>query len=201
MKAMTPESNNIPFSDNAPVTVMVTRHVKPGCEKKFEALVSDLDKKARTFPGHLGTNVFRPTPKGQQYHLIYKFDSLKHFQDWKSSEIRTNAYIDIQELLLEEPKLEVLSGLETWFTLPNQPAIIPPPRYKMAIVSWLAIYPLVVLILSLLNPILVTLPIVARAALITLIAIPTMTYVLMPNMAKLFARWLYPPVPGQVELE
>ena len=89
--------------------------------------------------------------------------------------------------------LRVMTGLETWFNLPHyNGAIIPPPRYKMALISWLAIYPLVLVILELLNPILIILPIPLRAAIITLISITSMTYFLMPHIVRLFSAWLYP---------
>lgn len=39
--------------------------------------------------------------------------------------------------------LKVLCGLETWFTLSPGEAIVPPPRYKMAIVTWIAMFPLI----------------------------------------------------------
>ena len=37
------------------------------------------------------------------------------------------------------------SGLDTWFTLPDMPAPVkPPPKWKMALVTWLALFPMVI---------------------------------------------------------
>jgi antibiotic biosynthesis monooxygenase (ABM) superfamily enzyme len=36
---------------------------------------------------------------------------------------------------------EFLTGLESWFTLPTQPGAPPPPPYKMAILTWVTIFP------------------------------------------------------------
>jgi hypothetical protein len=33
-------------------------------------------------------------------------------------------------------RTQVLTGLEGWFTLPSQPGAPPPPRYKMAVLTW-----------------------------------------------------------------
>lgn len=183
-----------------PVTITVSRLVKPGCETEFEKLASEVSQHANTFPGHLGTDLFRPSGDNKEYRIIYKFDCMSHFYAWKNSEIRTDYYKKIKPLLCKPPQVSVLTGLETWFDLPNhQGPLAPPPRYKMAIVSWIAIYPLVILILEVLNPIVSHLNIPAKAAMITLIAIPTMTYILMPRMTQWFSRWLYPTIPEKIE--
>lgn len=178
-----------------PVTVSVIRQVKPGCELAFETLAAQLSKEAKLYPGHLGTNLFRPPNSELEYHIIYKFDCMSHFHAWEISDIRAKYYKEILPLLVKEPEVQILSGLETWFDLPYyKGTLITPPRYKMAIISWLAIYPLIVVILECLSPILTALPIPLRAAIITLIAIPSMTYILMPYMARIFSAWLYPQI-------
>ncbi len=176
-----------------PVTVTIIRHVKPGCELAFERLVRELAAEARQYNGHLGANIFRPNDANFEYHLIDKFDSLSHYHQWEKSTVRAAYYQQIEPLLVKPPRIQIISGLETWFDSPTTSGnFVPPPRYKMAIASWLAIYPLVVLILESLNPLLKQLNIPCRALLITMIAIPTMTYVLMPQMVKLLNQWLYP---------
>jgi antibiotic biosynthesis monooxygenase (ABM) superfamily enzyme len=38
-----------------------------------------------------------------------------------------------------------VTGLETWFTLPGAPGAVPPPPYKMALLTWITIFPLMCL--------------------------------------------------------
>ena len=58
-----------------PVTVVISRRVKRGCEKAFEKFISGITASAMTFEGHLGTNVFRPSsPADNEYRIIFKFD-------------------------------------------------------------------------------------------------------------------------------
>jgi antibiotic biosynthesis monooxygenase (ABM) superfamily enzyme len=40
-------------------------------------------------------------------------------------------------------RTEYLTGLETWFTLPTDPGAPAPPRYKMALLTWITIFPLI----------------------------------------------------------
>ncbi|MEM8778187.1 MAG: hypothetical protein AAGF26_04800, partial [Cyanobacteria bacterium P01_G01_bin.49] len=80
----------------------------------------------------------------------------------------------------------------TWFTLSSDKPFIPPPRYKMAAITWLAIFPLINLINRILAPILNNLSSVQRSLVLTAILVPLMTYIVMPRMTRLFSFWLYP---------
>jgi antibiotic biosynthesis monooxygenase (ABM) superfamily enzyme len=64
------------------------------------------------------------------------------------------------------------------------------PKYKMAVVIWLAIYPTINLIMWLLGDFLSTLPLPLRTLVLTLILVPLMVYVLLPLVNKAFHRWL-----------
>jgi antibiotic biosynthesis monooxygenase (ABM) superfamily enzyme len=96
------------------------------------------------------------------------------------------------EPLVHEEKVHVLTGLETWFTLPTKPGEPAPPRYKMVIVSWLAIFPIVTLIFSVFGQWLNLLPTLLRTLVFTAVMVTLMTYVVMPRMTRLFSFWLYP---------
>lgn len=66
----------------------------------------------------------------------------------------------------------------------------PPPKYKMAILIWLAIYPSITLLLFLLGPALLDLPLMLRTLTLTVILVPLMVFVLLPMMTRLFRGWL-----------
>jgi antibiotic biosynthesis monooxygenase (ABM) superfamily enzyme len=68
----------------------------------------------------------------------------------------------------------------------------PVPRYKMAVIIWLAIYPALTITLVLLSPLLAPLPLVLRTLVLTALLVPIMVYVLLPAMQRLFAAWLHP---------
>ncbi len=175
------------------VTVVISRRVKPGCEADFEAFLIGVIAACGQFPGYLGSNIFRPaSPDDPEYRVIFKFDRLGNLRRWEMSEERQRWFTQAEALTECPPNIQVLTGLETWFTLPGKAAIIPPPRYKMALVTWLAVFPLITLISTVLQNQLVQLPIVLRVMIVTAIAVPTMTYLLMPQMTQIFAWWLYP---------
>ncbi|HEY9646668.1 MAG TPA: antibiotic biosynthesis monooxygenase [Chroococcidiopsis sp.] len=183
-------------SPDTAVTVVISRRVKPGCEEQFEAFLLGVTAACSQFPGYLGSSIFRPASADDpEYRVIFKFDQLSHLRRWETSAERQTWFAQAEALTECPPTIQVLTGLETWFTLPGKAAIVPPPRYKMALVTWLAVFPLITLISAVLQNQLLPLPLVLRVMVVTAIAVPTMTYGLMPQMTRLFAQWLYPPPP------
>jgi antibiotic biosynthesis monooxygenase (ABM) superfamily enzyme len=67
-----------------------------------------------------------------------------------------------------------------------------PPRYKIFLLTWLAIYPLITVIFLLFGQQLSLLPIPIRTLLLTLVLVYLMTYIVMPWLTKVFFTWLYP---------
>jgi antibiotic biosynthesis monooxygenase (ABM) superfamily enzyme len=62
----------------------------------------------------------------------------------------------------------------------------------MALLTWIAIFPLITALVVALGPLLEGLPLVARLGITTAIAVPLMTWVVMPRVTRLLRRWLYP---------
>ena len=66
------------------------------------------------------------------------------------------------------------------------------PRWKTAIVVWLAIYPTITLVLWLAGPSLASWPLTLRTLAITAVVVPLMVYLLMPAFQRLLRPWLRP---------
>ncbi|MBW4617829.1 MAG: antibiotic biosynthesis monooxygenase [Cyanosarcina radialis HA8281-LM2] len=177
-------------TDDPPVTVDVIQRVKPGCEQTFEQSVKDLIAAASSFEGHLGVNVFRTG--NSEYRIVFKFDRISHLKQWESSPIRQRLLQQVRQLTLDEGQISIITGLETWFTLPAQPGLPAPPRYKMVVLSGIAIFILLNLATTFLVPLLQPLPRLLQTLVVVLSIVSIMTYVVMPRLTKLFAKWLYP---------
>ena len=179
--------------DDPPVTAVASRRVKQGREREFEDWVSGILLAANQFPGYLGSEVLRPSdPEDNEYKIIFRFDHASNLHAWENSEERQRWLRQSRPLLQEEEKVDVLTGLETWFTLPSKSGESAPPRYKMAIVTWLAVFPVVAVIFSVFGQWLALLPTLLRTLVFTLVMVTLMTYVIMPRMTRLFSFWLYP---------
>jgi uncharacterized protein len=186
-----------PAEVEGPVTTTVTRRVKPGHEAAYEGFLAGISGAARAFPGYLGVEVFRPAPGGtDEYRMVYRFDSAAHLRAWLDSAEHT-AWLARAEPHVAGPiQSQVLTGLEGWFTLPTQPGVPPPPAYKMALVTWATIFPLITLVVVATAPLVGGWPLVVRLAVTTGVTVPLMTWVVMPRVTRLLRRWLYPDRPG-----
>jgi len=85
-----------------------------------------------------------------------------------------------------------LTGLETWFELPNDPGRPAPPRWKMVVVTWIGVFPLLGLLQWQIAPRLGNIALLPRVMVIALVVVATMTYLVMPRLTILLRRWLYP---------
>ena len=177
----------------APLTVVVSRRVRKGQQEAFEALSSQMTERASRFPGYLGTAMFRPaSPDDPGYRIVFKFRDRETLIAWEESEERAELLEQIESLLVQPSEREVTSGIVTWFTLPGQNPVQPPPKWKMTIVSWLALYPAVTLVFVIFGDLLAKVPLLLRTMIVTIVVMALMSYVLMPRMTKWFAFWLFP---------
>jgi uncharacterized protein len=172
--------------------VAITRHVKPGSETGFEAAVRGVILAASTFPGYVGSEVLYPTTKRGAWQLILRFDTLAHLQEWEESPICQGWIARADALTIGDPKVLRVNGLEAWFALPEVPNMLPPPKWKTAIVSAIGIYPMISLMPILLKPITNGLPAWLATLVSIAIMMPLMTWVIMPQITRLFKLWLYP---------
>ncbi len=187
------EHKDIASGEDPPVTAVASRRVKPGREQEFEEWVSEILGAAAEFPGYLGSNVIRPSESGDdEFQIVFKFDHASNLKQWEVSQERHHWLRKSRDLLLEKEKVRVLTGLETWFTLTSHPGEPSPPRYKMALVTWIAVFPLATAIFAITQPLLGGLPTVLRTLVFTITMVTLMTYVVMPRMTRLFSFWLYP---------
>ncbi|CAN5593116.1 antibiotic biosynthesis monooxygenase [soil metagenome] len=187
------ESSEDQRREDPPVTGVASRRFEPGREGEFETWVSGILGAVQGFPGYLGSDVLRPSDSKEddEYSIIYRFDHASNLKRWEESDERRR-WLDKAEPLVREQTVRRLTGLETWFTLPSRDGEPAPPRYKMAIVTWLAVFPTVLIIFTLFGPLLNLLPTVLRTLLFTLTMVTLMTYLIMPRMTRLFSFWLYP---------
>lgn len=185
----TPATEATPATDDPPVTAIVWRRCEPGREGEVAELLSGMAGTTSGFPGYMGAHIVRT---GGEYGAVFKFDRASNLERWMASEERRRWNERLGGAVREEPRARVITGLETWFTLPERAGEAAPPRHRMAAVTWLAAFPLVSAIFFLFGPWLEAMPLLLRTLVLSAAWVPLMAYVVMPRMTRLFAFWLYP---------
>jgi uncharacterized protein len=175
--------------------VAISRQVKPGSESAFEEAVRGVILAASKFPGYVGGEVLYPQTKRGEWQLILRFDTLLHLQEWEASPICQSWIAQAEALSLDTPKIIRVNGLEAWFALPEVPNALPPPKWKTAVVSAVGLYPIISVMPTLLKPITSGLPFWLANLISIIIMMPLMTWVIMPQVTRLFRSWLYPAQP------
>ena len=171
------------FTDQA-IGVVVSRRVLMANVAAFETALGELKQISSKQPGQIACDVLRGTVTrgARDYFIAYRFADEMRLRAWESSPERRTLVERIDALTTGGRRHE-LTGLEAWFDLP--PGQLPPPRHRMALVTWLGIWPLVSLALWLLAPYLLVLPFLLRTATLSALIVLIMTYVVMPQLTKL----------------
>lgn len=180
----------------APVTRIARRHARPGQEAAYEAMVREMFAIMQSARGFLGADILPPEEAGGAYQVIVRFASEADLQQWDASTARAAMHLKMRAVAEDEPEYRRLSGLEAWFTQAVVPATMHPPRVRMAIVTWLGIFPTVSLVLWFIAPLLGSLPFLLRTGLMTALVVVVMTWGVMPRLTKFMRGWLNPARPN-----
>lgn len=184
-----------PSDSEGPVTVIISRRMKPGTEEWFEEWLRGVTADAVRFPGHLGVDVIRPpnTATGD-YVLVFRFETYAHLRAWDESPVRADWLKRAEPYAAGAPVVRRVTGLEYWFRPPGLRAM-PPALHRMTLVMVLCLYPLLILTVPPLRHLLQGLPELIAALLVGLLLVYLTTYRLMPVLARRLSAWLFPKPP------
>ncbi len=173
------------------MTVLISRNVKAGCEADFERVTTSFMQVAARFSGYLGAQLVHPGEDPEvedaMYHIVLAFDDQSSLDAWRDSPERKLGLAAAAPFIEGELKFKSMSGLGLWFRTaqPN------PPRWKVAVVTWLGICPTVYLLFLIMGDLLSSWWLLPRTALLTLAVVVLMTWVVAPQITKLFRPWLF----------
>ncbi|PQV62661.1 hypothetical protein B1R32_12510 [Abditibacterium utsteinense] len=177
-----------------PVTVQIIRVVRPGSEAAFEAALHEFIASSLVGPDQDGVHVLRPAPGSgsREYGILRRFQSARARDEFYHSALFARWQKTVAPLVEGAPRYETLSGLETWFALPGNVPIVPPPRWKMALVTLLAVFPLSLVLQKLVAPQIHSWHSLLQYLTISSCMVVMLTWVLMPNLTRLLQGWIHP---------
>ncbi len=194
MEILYPVSTAAP-RDNAlahgSVTVLVDREVPTAQEAGFLATLEGLLEAFGRFPGTTGSLVFRREAAGQvTFSVLQRFATEADHDAWLASP----AFARWREAVAPpEPApghVRRYSGMEAFFV--SAPAPDAPPRWKMAVVLFLAVMPMSLAMSRWVAPELAHLSLFTGSLLTSVGMVIAMTYAVVPLLTRLFQPWLQP---------
>jgi uncharacterized protein len=182
-------------NDN-PATLLISRLVKAGQEPAYEKLLNEFSTEAQRFPGYVGANFIRPTSKARpEYVTVLRFASDETLTQWQQSEPYKRLAAAVELIAQGPASMRRASGLEVWFTPAGVTAATAPSPHKMALVLFVVVFALSCLLIPAINRLGASWPIYVRISISVALQVLLMTYVIMPRVTKLFAKWLFRTVP------
>jgi antibiotic biosynthesis monooxygenase (ABM) superfamily enzyme len=174
------------------VTRIARRRALAGHEADYEALVREMFGSMRGHPGFLGAELLPPERPGEDYQVVVNFTDEDALAAWDDSADRAAIHARMREHAVGEPEHRRLSGLEAWFAPAVVPASMHPPRHRMALVTWLGIWPTASLVLWLAAPRLqdLGLPFLVVTLVNTAVITLLMTWVVMPRLTRVARPFL-----------
>jgi uncharacterized protein len=178
---------------NEPIHVAIVRTVKPGCEAAFEQALHDFVRRSLTLPGQTGVHVMRPAPgsESREYGIIRGFASRDALMAFRSSP----EYLEWNQFALGltegSGRVQELCGLESWFTLPDQP-LRPLPQWKMALVTYIGVDVVTTLLIWTIAPAMQSWPFLIRNSAFNVVVVAALTWIAMPLLTRVFDSWMRP---------
>lgn len=171
------------------IHVAIIRHVKPGCEAAFEQALRQFASETSHEPGGAGVQLIGPLPGAKQgeYGLLRTFDDRAACEAFYASDRFARFQEDVRHLVNGDGERQELTGLEAFF----RGFGAPPPRWKMALVTWAGVFPTVLFWNWALATPLAGTPYLVRTAVMIALSVVTLTWGLMPLLTRLCAPWLH----------
>lgn len=191
-------TNNSSFNDlgDDGATVVITHRVKDERQAEYnDWLTNEIGPVCLRSPGHMDTQVIRPVGGlTKTYTIIIRFHTRHDLECWINSEERKSLIEVVRPLLSKDDDFYIQSGLDFWFMQEGAGAKIP-VRWKQFLVTWSVIFPLVLLVPLIVDPLLRYLGIAPNHYFdnlcITGVIVALVIYVVMPHYTKLVERWLF----------
>lgn len=176
-------------------TVVITHRIHPGKNAEYEDWLNEIGPVCRRAEGHVDVQIVRPIPDvTSTYTVIIRFETLAKLQHWMHSPERRQLVDRARPLLAGDDDFFIRSGLDFWFTPEGAHARVP-VAWKQFLLTWSAIFPLVLLLPSVLLPMLRWLGIPADHTVDTLcltgVVVAIMVYLVMPRYTRLVRGWLF----------
>ncbi|HET7147038.1 MAG TPA: hypothetical protein VFI73_00940 [Candidatus Nitrosopolaris sp.] len=169
------------------VTEVISRNIAAGHEKEYDDWLQRFMISERQFQGYIGTTIIAPGGNVSSVrYVINRFADQASLDAWENSEVAHSLLEEVNKY----STLQRVTGLETWFSLPNLKVMSAPPKWKMAIVSFIAAYSISSVAHYFLSSYLGQAPLLTEI-LMTIILVIGLTYFAMPLLSRLLRRWLY----------
>ena len=172
-----------------PIHVAITRRARPGCEAEFREALRGFFQASFDHGGVLGASMLVPPPgsPSAEFGILRTFASERERDSFYASPLFQSWLEKSLPLAEGDWESRELTGLEAWFRSPAGP----PPRWKMALLTWIAVWPVSMAAQAALIPLLPpTAPRLLVAGAVSGTIVVVLTWAAMPLLVRIARPWL-----------
>src|SRR6266436_9988653 len=178
-------------ANSEPIHVAITRRIKPGREQEFQTALKEFFARSLAESGVHGAAMLVPPPGSgsAEYGIIRSFANAAERDAFYASPLYLDWKKRVASLSDGEPEARELHGLEAFFRQ-DSPSL--PPRWKMAIATYLGVVPVIMGLSLTLGPILQSWNFVLKNIVFNACVVALLTWVVMPLITRVLRAWLQP---------
>lgn len=182
---------SMPVSD---VTEVIFSKVRPGMADSYREWAGRIQAAQALYPGYRGMYL-QPPPSGKDGHWtsILRYDSPAHLEAWMNAPERKALLSETSKFIESEDMMRLATSFPGW--VPIDPVTGKGPEdWKTAMLVLLGLFPIVLLEMKFLSPVLSSLGLHASLATFigNLISVGLTSFLTMPLFVRWFGWWLFP---------
>jgi uncharacterized protein len=174
------------------VTEVIISKIKPGMDDTYREWAVRIQAAQGKYPGYRGMYLQPPAEKDGLWTTIMRFDTAEHLEAWMEAPERAELLAESKAFIDHEQLMRLATSFPGWVPI-NPMTGKGPPNWKTALLVILGLFPIVMLEMRFLSPILTSLGL--RASLATFIgntiSVFGTTFVTMPLFIRWFGWWLF----------
>lgn len=173
---------------SSPIHVAIMRRVLPGREIEFREGLQQFFRDSMHHDGVLGAYMIVP-PAGsdsRDFGIMRTFAGDAERQAFYASPMFMEWDARAAAMTEGPAQYKDLHGLEAWFRHQHRP----PPRWKMAVVTCIGVYPTSLFLSALLGDVIHPWHIALRSLVMAVCMVALLTWLVMPVVTKVLKRWI-----------
>jgi hypothetical protein len=172
------------------VTQVILSQVKAGMEDAYREWSARIQRAQSQYPGYRGMYLQPPATNGGHWTTLLRFDTTEHLEAWLAAPERANLLEESKAFIEKEELMRLATSFPGWVPI-NPLTGKGPPDWKTALLILLGLYPIVVIELRFLNPVLRGLDSSLATFIGNAISVAGTTFITMPLFVRSFGWWLF----------
>jgi antibiotic biosynthesis monooxygenase (ABM) superfamily enzyme len=188
-EVMNPETRDAAHPETT-VTQVILSQVKPGMEDAYREWCARIQEAQARYPGYRGMYLQPPGSNGSHWTTMLRFDTTEHLEGWLAAPERAKLLHESKAFIENEELMRLATSFPGWVPI-NPLTGKGPPDWKTALLVLLGLYPIVVLELRFLNPLLRGFNSSLATFIGNTLSVAGTTFITMPVFVRAFGWWLF----------